>query len=88
MGSEGDARGIGAAAKKRGEEHKHHTKAVWKKKSVLFLVAQSSVKVAISQPHTSYTKMPPQMCRYVPHFSLGELVVNELGRTLSLRKVF
>lgn len=87
MGSEGDARGIGAAAKKRGEEHKHHTKAVWKKKSVLF-VAQSSVKVAISRPHTSYTKMPPQMCRYVPHFSLGELVVNELGRTLSLRKVF
>lgn len=43
MGSEGDARGIGAAAKKRGEEHKHHTKAVWKKKSVLFLFAQSSM---------------------------------------------
>lgn len=43
IGSEGLLRGIGAAAKKREEEQKHHTKAVWKKKSVLFPPAQSSI---------------------------------------------
>ena len=46
--------------KREEEEHKHHTKAVWKKKCFIPLCTEQNMKVAtILTPHISYTEMPP-----------------------------
>lgn len=89
MGSEGDARGIGAAARKR-KRYTNITQRQFGKRNLFYSSLHSAIYEGgyLLIPYISYTKMPPQICSVMRPTSVLENLQLMGWAESCLRKVF